>query len=94
MIDIGRELLLVHTKKRHNKLLNKDKKQLVFAPSSPILTNYFLPVNRALEVQENIVHIFVSRPTWVSLEFDAGLEVFLTSIRNMGLTPRTLGSTD
>jgi hypothetical protein len=31
-----------------NKLLNKDKKQLVFAPSSLILTNYFLPVNRAL----------------------------------------------
>jgi hypothetical protein len=43
-------LLLVHTKKRHNKLLNKDKKQLVFAPSSPILTNYFLPVNRALAI--------------------------------------------
>jgi hypothetical protein len=48
----------------------------------------------ALEVQEIIVHIFVSRPTWVSPEFDAGLEVFLTSIKNMGLTPRTLGSTD
>jgi hypothetical protein len=30
------------------KLLNKDKKQLAFAPSSLILTNYFLPVNRAL----------------------------------------------
>jgi hypothetical protein len=28
-----------------NKKLNKDKKQLVFAPSSLILTNYFLPVN-------------------------------------------------
>jgi hypothetical protein len=34
-----------------NKLLNKDKKQLVFAPSSLILTNYFLPVNRALYVR-------------------------------------------
>tara|TARA_R110001599_G_scaffold350992_1_gene581939 strand:- start:41 stop:532 length:492 start_codon:yes stop_codon:yes gene_type:complete len=33
-----------------NKLLNKDKKQLVFAPSSLILTNYYLPVNRALGV--------------------------------------------
>lgn len=40
------------------------------------------------------MHIFVSRPTWVSPEFDEGLEVFLTSIKNMGLTPRTLGSTD
>ena len=40
------------------------------------------------------MHIFVSRPTWVSPEFDAGLEVFLTSIKDMGLTPRTLGSTD
>jgi hypothetical protein len=40
------------------------------------------------------VHIFVSRPTWVSPEFDVGLKVFLTSIRNMGLTPRTLGSSD
>jgi hypothetical protein len=25
-----------------NKLLNKDKKQLVFAPASLILTNYFI----------------------------------------------------
>ena len=40
------------------------------------------------------MHIFVSRPTWVSPEFDAGLEVFLTLMKNMGLTPRTLGSTD
>lgn len=40
------------------------------------------------------MHIFVSRPTWVSPEFEAGLEVFLTSLRNMGLTPRTLGSSD
>lgn len=31
-----------------NKLLNKDKKQLAFAPSSLILANNFLPVNRAL----------------------------------------------
>ncbi|MBQ4892294.1 hypothetical protein J8L86_20805, partial [Shewanella sp. MMG014] len=28
--------------------LKKDKKQLVFAPSSLILTNYFLPLNEAL----------------------------------------------
>ncbi|WP_234277307.1 hypothetical protein [Billgrantia desiderata] len=38
--------------------------------------------------------IFVSRPTWVSTEFEAGLEVFLTSLTNMGLVPRTLGSSD
>lgn len=38
--------------------------------------------------------IFVSRPTWVSIEFEAGLEVFLTSLRNMELVPRTLGSSD
>jgi hypothetical protein len=35
-----------------NKLLNKDKKQLAFAPSSHILANNFLPVNRALGLQE------------------------------------------
>jgi hypothetical protein len=31
-----------------NKLLKKDKKQLAFAPSSLILANNFLPINRAL----------------------------------------------
>ncbi|MDM5128792.1 hypothetical protein [Aeromonas salmonicida] len=40
------------------------------------------------------MNIFVSRPTWVSPEFDVGLKIFLTSLENMGLTPRTLGSTD
>lgn len=40
------------------------------------------------------MQIFVSRPTWVSPEFKAGLEVFLTSLKNMGLIPRTLGSSD
>jgi hypothetical protein len=35
-----------------NKKLNKDKKQLVFAPSSLILTNYFLPLNEALAYME------------------------------------------
>lgn len=40
------------------------------------------------------MNIFVSRPTWVDHKFEAGLEVFLTSIKNMGLTPRTLGSSD
>jgi hypothetical protein len=36
----------------------------------------------------------VSRPNWISSEFDPGLEVFLTSLNNMGLSPRTLGSSD
>ncbi len=40
------------------------------------------------------MNVFVSRPTWVSPVFDAGLKVFLTSLENIGLTPRTLGSTD
>lgn len=40
------------------------------------------------------MQIFVSRPTWISPEFNAGLEVFLISLENMGLIPRTLGSSD
>lgn len=40
------------------------------------------------------MQIFVSRPTWVSSEFEEGLNIFLMSLANMGLTPRTLGSTD
>jgi hypothetical protein len=31
-------------RKSPNKKINKDKKQLAFAPSSPILANNFLPV--------------------------------------------------
>jgi len=38
-----------------NKSLKQDKKQLVFAPSSLILTNYFLPLNEALCVKGNYV---------------------------------------
>jgi 2-iminobutanoate/2-iminopropanoate deaminase len=33
---------------QYNKQINQDKKQLVFAPASLILTNYFLPLNEAL----------------------------------------------
>ena len=40
------------------------------------------------------MHIFLSRPTWVSDEFTSGLEVFLTGLKNLGVTPRTLGTTD
>lgn len=40
------------------------------------------------------MQIFVSRPTWVSSEFEEGLNIFLMNLANMGLTPRTLGSTD
>jgi multimeric flavodoxin WrbA len=37
------------------KSLKQDKKQLVFAPSSLILTNYFLPLNEALCNMESLV---------------------------------------
>ena len=40
------------------------------------------------------MNIFLSRPTWVSPDFEEGLNVFLMSLANLGLTPRTLGSTD
>jgi hypothetical protein len=40
------------------------------------------------------VHIFLSRPTWVSSEFEEGLNIFLMYLKNMGITPRTLGTTD
>lgn len=40
------------------------------------------------------MNIFVSRPTWVSSEFEVGLNVFLNSLVKSGLTPRTLGSSD
>lgn len=40
------------------------------------------------------MHIFVSRPTWVSSEYEAGLDTFLKSLAHMGLIPRTLGSSD
>lgn len=40
------------------------------------------------------MHIFVSRPTWVSSDFEAGLDTFLKSLAHMGITPRTLGASD
>ena len=41
-------LLLKLTGKKYNKLLNKDKIQLAFAPSSLILANYILPINEGV----------------------------------------------
>ena len=38
--------------------------------------------------------VFVSRPTWVAAEFEAGLAAFLRVLRSLDLTPRTLGATD
>src|SRR5690242_11371801 len=38
--------------------------------------------------------IFVSRPTWVPEEFRGGIEGFLRLLHAMGVTPRTLGTTD
>ena len=40
------------------------------------------------------MEVFVSRPTWVSEEFQAGLDTFTLQLENLGLIPRTLGVTD
>ena len=40
------------------------------------------------------MNIFVSRPTWISSEFEEGLDAFLLTLKNMGLIPRTLGASD
>ena len=41
-----------------------------------------------------MTHIFLSRPTWVSPDFSAGLEGFTSFLKSIGLNPRTLGATD
>lgn len=41
-----------------------------------------------------MLHVFVSRPTWVPDEFRQGLDHFLDLLDKMALKPRTLGSTD
>jgi hypothetical protein len=41
----------------YNKSLKQDKKQLVFAPASLILTNYFLPLNEAVGSTSLLVQI-------------------------------------
>ncbi len=38
--------------------------------------------------------VFLSRPTWVAPEFNAGLENFLRLLESIDLKPRTLGATD
>jgi hypothetical protein len=38
--------------------------------------------------------VFVSRPAWVAPEYKRGLDGFLRVLAAMGLTPRTLGTTD
>ena len=38
--------------------------------------------------------IFLSRPTWVYPEMEKGLAVFISKIGDLGLNPRTLGTTD
>jgi hypothetical protein len=48
----GRFSVLIHC--AANKQINQDKKQLVFAPASPILTNYFLPIIWALVNMDHI----------------------------------------
>ncbi len=44
---------------KYNKQLNKDEKQLAFAPSSLILTNYYLPLSEALYSTTYLNIIFV-----------------------------------
>ena len=39
-------------------------------------------------------NIFLSRPNWISEEFQKGLDNFLTLLKSHGLQPRTIGSTD
>lgn len=41
-----------------------------------------------------VLNVFVSRPTWVAPDYEAGLVGFLTRLDDMGLNPRTLGATD
>jgi hypothetical protein len=41
-----------------------------------------------------MTHIFLSRPTWVSPDFSAGLAGFTSFLKSIGLNPRTLGATD
>ena len=45
---------LVNTHVGRTQGAQKDKKQLVFAPASLILTNYFLPVNWALYIKSRL----------------------------------------
>ncbi|MDX2367699.1 MAG: hypothetical protein QNK36_04740 [Colwellia sp.] len=82
-----------------NKKINKDKKQLVFAPSSLILTNYFLPVIWALVFQGSLVlkYIFAvliimggtmevngQEPEWVStLRVELGDDIMAKSAMDL-----------
>lgn len=38
--------------------------------------------------------IFLSRPTWIDKSFGSGLEVFISKLKTMGVSPRTVGVTD
>lgn len=38
--------------------------------------------------------IFLSRPTWIGDDFKTGLDIFLSKLSDLELTPRTLGTTD
>jgi len=41
-----------------------------------------------------MIDVFVSRPTWVSAEFEPGLTGFLGFLKNLEINGRTLGATD
>src|SRR5437879_809710 len=40
------------------------------------------------------IDVFVSRPTWVEAAFEPGLRGFMARLADLGLSPRSLGSTD
>ena len=42
----------------------------------------------------NTLNVFLSRPTWLPPAFVKGHEGFLEVLSNLGLTPRTVGTTD
>ena len=54
----------------------------------------FMRFHQVNNLQELVMDIFVSRPTWVSDEFEDGLESFYIALGMLGLNPRTLGVND
>ena len=43
---------------------------------------------------DQVIDVFLSRPTWVDPAFEPGLRGFLARLADLGLNPRSLGSTD
>jgi hypothetical protein len=89
-VDNGAVYLYCRRAASFNKLLNKDKKQLVFAPSSLILTNYFLPVNRALYFKGDSVDLI--KKTFVEMQsrYINILNNYYPAHKSIGFTERNL----